>query len=146
VSPGCCSSTGSSEGSATGRSSPVRTCRWRSGPQASHSRRPGPALAAALLAGLGFGGIGYGLIQLFAVGFGRRSTALLNILNAHFGAGAILGPMLIGAVGSAHYPEVFLGFAAAGLPLLLCLKGVRDRAPEPSSSAHTPRPRSAGSW
>ncbi|MER5209914.1 MFS transporter [Streptomyces sp. NPDC002838] len=91
------------------------------------------ALAMALLAGLGFGGIDYGLNQLFAVGFGHRSTAMLNILNAHFGIGAILGPALIGAVGSAHYPAVFLGFALANLPLLLCLRGVRDRAPGPQS-------------
>ncbi|MEU0073938.1 MFS transporter [Streptomyces sp. NPDC006332] len=90
------------------------------------------ALAAALFAGLGFGGIDYGLNQLFAVGFGHRSTAMLNILNAHFGLGAILGPALVGAVGSAHYPAVFLGFAVANLPLLLCLRGVRDRAPQPS--------------
>ncbi|MFC8088567.1 MFS transporter [Streptomyces sp. NPDC057301] len=88
------------------------------------------ALATALLAGLGFGGIDYGLNQLFAVGFGHRSTAMLNILNAHFGIGAILGPALIGAVGSAHYPAVFLGFALANLPLLLCLRGVRDRVPQ----------------
>ncbi|MFE9449032.1 MFS transporter [Streptomyces sp. NPDC006739] len=87
------------------------------------------ALTAALLAGLGFGGIDYGLNQLFAVGFGRRSTAMLNVLNAHFGIGAILGPALIGAVGAAHYPAVFLAFAVADLPLLLCLRGVRDRAP-----------------
>ncbi|MEU5341072.1 MFS transporter [Streptomyces sp. NPDC020766] len=91
-----------------------------------------PALAAALLAGLGFGGIDYGLNQLFAVGFGRRSTAMLNILNAHFGIGAILGPALIGLVGSEHYPAVFLVFAAANLPLLLCLKGVRDHVPHPA--------------
>ncbi|MFJ8467187.1 MFS transporter [Streptomyces swartbergensis] len=87
------------------------------------------ALAAALLAGLGFGGIDYGLNQLFAVGFGHRSTAMLNILNAHFGIGAILGPALIGVVGSEHYPAVFLGFALANLPLLLCLKGIRNDAP-----------------
>ncbi|MCD7442542.1 MFS transporter [Streptomyces lincolnensis] len=93
------------------------------------------ALAAALLAGLGFGGIDYGLNQLFAVGFGRRSAAMLNILNAHFGIGAILGPALIGVVGSAHYPAVFLGFALVNLPLLLCLKGVRDRATQPSDAA-----------
>ncbi|MDH6454917.1 MULTISPECIES: MFS transporter [unclassified Streptomyces] len=93
------------------------------------------ALTAALLAGLGFGGIDYGLNQLFAVGFGHRSTALLNILNAHFGVGAILGPALIGVVGAGHYPAVFLGFALANLPLLLCLKGVRDRAPQPSGTA-----------
>ncbi|GAA3843429.1 MFS transporter [Streptomyces phyllanthi] len=92
-------------------------------------------LAAALLAGLGFGGIDYGLNQLFAVGFGHRSTAMLNILNAHFGVGAILGPALIGAAGAEHYPAVFLGFAAANLPLLLCLRGVRDRAPGPAGPA-----------
>ncbi|MEV6179873.1 MFS transporter [Streptomyces sp. NPDC052015] len=91
------------------------------------------ALAAALLAGLGFGGIDYGLNQLFAVGFGHRSAALLNILNAHFGVGAILGPALIGAAGADHYPAIFLGFALANLPLLLCLKGVRDRAPQPTT-------------
>jgi FHS family glucose/mannose:H+ symporter-like MFS transporter len=90
--------------------------------------------AAALLAGLGFGGIDYGLNQLFAVGFGHRSTAMLNILNAHFGVGAILGPALIGVVGAGHYPAVFLGFALANLPLLLCLKGVRNRAPQPSGT------------
>ncbi|GHC91427.1 hypothetical protein GCM10010309_73930 [Streptomyces violaceochromogenes] len=87
------------------------------------------ALAAALVAGVGFGGIDYGLNQLFAVGFGDRSTAMLNILHAHFGIGAILGPAVIGAVGSEHYPAVFLVFALANLPLLLCLRGVRSRAP-----------------
>ncbi|MDX3231484.1 MFS transporter [Streptomyces sp. ME19-01-6] len=87
------------------------------------------ALAMALVAGLGFGGIDYGLNQLFAVGFGRRSTAMLNVLNAHFGIGAILGPALIGLVGAEHYTAVFLGFAVLTLPLLLCLAGVRDEAP-----------------
>ncbi|MEU1668205.1 MFS transporter [Streptomyces sparsogenes] len=87
------------------------------------------ALAMALVAGLGFGGIDYGLNQLFAVGFGRRSTAMLNVLNAHFGIGAILGPALIGLVGADRYTAVFLGFAALTLPLLLCLAGVRDEAP-----------------
>ncbi|MDX3645712.1 MFS transporter [Streptomyces sp. MB09-02B] len=92
-------------------------------------------LAAALLAGLGFGGIDYGLNQLFAVGFGHRSTAMLNILNAHFGIGAILGPALVAAVGAEHYPALFLAFAAANVPLLLCLRGVRDQAPQPASAA-----------
>lgn len=92
------------------------------------------ALVMALLAGLGFGGIDYGLNQLFATGFGRRSTAMLNILNAHFGVGAILGPALIGIVGSEHYPAVFLGFALLNLPLLLCLGGVRDKAKQPADA------------
>ncbi|WP_373465010.1 MFS transporter [Streptomyces luteogriseus] len=90
------------------------------------------ALAAALLAGFGFGGIDYGLNQLFAVGFGSRSTAMLNILHAHFGIGAILGPAVIGAVGSEHYPAVFLAFALANVPLLLCLRGVRSHVPAPA--------------
>lgn len=104
------------------------------------------ALVTALLAGLGFGGIDYGLNQLFAVGFGHRSTAMLNILNAHFGLGAILGPVLVGLVGSAHYPALFLGFALVTLPLLLCLRGVRDRAPQPVEppSAASVRGRSLG--
>ncbi|MBD9727069.1 MFS transporter [Streptomyces caniscabiei] len=91
-------------------------------------------LAAALLAGLGFGGIDYGLNQLFAVGFGHRSTAMLNVLNAHFGIGAILGPALIAAVGAEHYPALFLAFAAVTLPLLFCLRGVRDQVPQPTSA------------
>ena len=90
------------------------------------------ALAAALLAGFGFGGIDYGLNQLFAVGFGHRSTAMLNILHAHFGIGAILGPAVIGVVGSEHYPAVFLAFALANLPLLVCLRGVRSHVPAPA--------------
>ncbi|MER6786946.1 MFS transporter [Streptomyces sp. NPDC000658] len=90
------------------------------------------ALVAAFVAGLGFGGIDYGLNQLFSIGFGHRSTAMLNILNAHFGIGAILGPALVGVVGSEHYPALFLAFALANLPLLLCLRGVRDHAPHPT--------------
>ncbi|MEU6348487.1 MFS transporter [Streptomyces sp. NPDC047072] len=97
------------------------------------------ALASALLAGFGFGGIACGLNQLFAVGFGPRSTAMLNILNAQFGVGAVLGPALIGAVGAARYPAVFLGFALVNLPLLLCLRGVQDRAPQPSDTAPGPQ-------
>lgn len=98
-------------------------------------------LLAALLAGLGFGGIDYGLNQLFATGFGHRSTAMLNILNAHFGVGAVLGPALIGLVGSEHYPAVFLAFAALSLPLLLCLGGVRDKTGEPSGDGTSPEAR-----
>ncbi|MGW2981750.1 MFS transporter [Streptomyces humidus] len=95
------------------------------------------ALVSAFVAGLGFGGIDYGLNQLFSVGFGHRSTAMLNILNAHFGIGAILGPALIGVVGSEHYPALFLAFALANLPLLLCLRGVRDHVPHSTDESGT---------
>ncbi|MEV7194738.1 MFS transporter [Streptomyces sp. NPDC093510] len=100
------------------------------------------ALVAALLAGLGFGGVDYGLNQLFATGFGHRSTAMLNILNAHFGVGAILGPVVIAAAGADEYTTVFLVFAALNLPLLLCLKGIRDTPPPPEEPSAA-RPRTA---
>ncbi|QLE75843.1 MFS transporter [Streptomyces rectiverticillatus] len=87
------------------------------------------ALVAALVTGLGFGGIDYGLNQLFAVGFGRRSTAMLNVLNAHFGIGAVAGPALIGLLGPDRYPVVFLAFAALAASLVLFLKGVGDKDP-----------------
>jgi MFS family permease len=93
------------------------------------------ALGAALVTGLGSGGIDYGLNHLFAIGFGRHSAAMLNLLNAFFGAGAVIGPALIGAVGAARYPWLFGAAAAVSLLLIPSLRGVRakvtpdDRAP-----------------
>lgn len=96
------------------------------------------ALVMTLLAGLGFGGVDNGVNRLFTIGFGHRSTAMLNILNAFYGVGAILGPALIGVVGARHYPEVFLAFAVAILPTLPFLRGVRQRIPPAPDTA--PRP------
>ncbi|MFJ1747114.1 MFS transporter [Streptomyces sp. NPDC088116] len=93
------------------------------------------ALLAALVTGFGFGGIDYGLNQLFAIGFGRRSPAMLNILNAHFGIGAIAGPAVIGLLGADHYPAVFAGFAVLAASLLFSLRGVRDREAPPVDAA-----------
>jgi MFS transporter, FHS family, glucose/mannose:H+ symporter len=87
------------------------------------------ALAASLITGFGSGGIDYGLNRLFATGFGRRSAAMLNLLNAHFGVGAVIGPVLIGAVGAARFPWLFGGVAAASLLLIPTLRGVR---PDPA--------------
>ncbi|MEU1271436.1 MFS transporter [Streptomyces sp. NPDC005799] len=80
-----------------------------------------PALAAAFLAGLGFGGIDYGLNQLFAVGFGDRSTAMLNVLNAHFGIGAVLGPVVVAWLGRDAYTYAF--GACSVLAALLVVAG-----------------------
>lgn len=65
------------------------------------------ALAASLLCGFGAGGLDYGLNSLFAIGFGRRSPAMLGILNANYGLGAVCGPLLISLVGPRHYPVAF---------------------------------------
>ncbi|MBV9793352.1 MAG: MFS transporter, partial [Actinobacteria bacterium] len=87
------------------------------------------ALTAALVTGFGSGGVDYGLNHLFAIGYGRRSAAMLNLLNAFFGVGAVVGPALIGAVGARHYPWLFGGVAVAAVLLVPSLAGVR---PEPA--------------
>ena len=86
------------------------------------------ALGAALFTGFGSGGIDYGLNHLFATGFGRRSAAMLNLLNAYFGVGAVIGPALIGAVGAARYPWLFGTAAIVSLLLIPSLRGVRSQA------------------
>jgi fucose permease len=99
------------------------------------------ALAAALLTGLGFGGIDYGLNQLFAVGFGDRSPAMLNILNAHFGIGAVAGPALLAVLGTDRYPYAFGAFAVLAASLALCTRGVRtnrDPVAAPSATSSAP--------
>lgn len=95
------------------------------------------ALACALLTGVGFGGIDYGLNQLFSVGFGRRSPAMLNIIGAAYGLGAVGGPALLGLLGPGEYPAVFAGFAALSAVLVLAQRGVREggEAPAPPTPA-----------
>ncbi|XUL92015.1 MFS transporter [Streptomyces galilaeus] len=86
------------------------------------------ALAAAFLCGFGFGGIDYGLNQLFAVGFGDRSTAMLNVLNAHYGIGAVLGPALVAWLGPDDYPYAFGACAVLAAALVFAgSSGVRTR-------------------
>ncbi|MGI5459059.1 MFS transporter [Streptomyces sp. CA-249302] len=86
------------------------------------------ALSAAFLAGLGFGGIDYGLNQLFAAGFGNRSTAMLNVLNAHFGIGAVLGPAVVAWLGPDQYAYAFGACAAlAAVLVVMGSSGVRTK-------------------
>jgi FHS family glucose/mannose:H+ symporter-like MFS transporter len=94
------------------------------------------ALVGAFVVGLGFGGIDYGLNQLFSVGFGRRSAAMLNLLNAYFGVGAIVGPALIGWLGPRNYPWIFGGLGLISVLLMLSLGGVRQEKPERSTQEH----------
>jgi fucose permease len=96
------------------------------------------ALGASLITGVGAGGIDYGLNRLFAVSFGRRSTAMLNLLNAYFGVGAVAGPALVGWVGASRYPWLFGAVAAASVVLIPTLGGV-GRTPPPAA-AHGPAP------
>ncbi|MFZ1398716.1 MAG: MFS transporter [Candidatus Promineifilaceae bacterium] len=51
-------------------------------------------LAGGLVIGIAFGALVGSINGLFAVGYGRRSPAMVNLLNAIFGIGAILSPLL----------------------------------------------------
>lgn len=99
------------------------------------------ALLGALLIGLAFGGLDLGLNYLFSIGFGKRSVAMVNLLNAHFGVGAVLGPMLIAIVQPSNYPLVFVCLSIALLvPALLI--GSLARYSAPDSHASMPQQRS----
>jgi fucose permease len=97
------------------------------------------ALAASLVAGFGAGGMDYGLNQLFAIGFGRRSPAMLSILNAFYGVGAICGPVAISLLGASHYPVAFATTAVLLVAACWFFRGVRDAAaPDPGAAADPP--------
>jgi fucose permease len=96
------------------------------------------SLAAALVTGFGSGGIDYGLNQLFTVGYGHRSAAMLNLLNAYFGVGAVIGPALIGWAGAGRYPWLFGAVAVLSVLLIPTLRGVRPIRVPPELEAVIP--------
>ncbi|HET9291065.1 MAG TPA: MFS transporter, partial [Actinomycetes bacterium] len=75
-------------------------------------------LAAAFGLGVGFGVVVVEINVLFSEAFGERTTAMLNLLGACFGAGAILGPLAVAASGGYRLPFcVGAGAALAALAL-----------------------------
>ncbi len=88
----------------------------------------GWTLASALLGGLGFGLLDVSTNLLFARGFGARSASALNLLNALFGLGAVLGPLLVGLLA----PSLLLPFAiAAAVTLMAGVLVLGLRVPPP---------------
>ena len=78
-------------------------------------------LAAAFGLGVGFGVVVVEINVLFAEGFGERATAMLNLLGACFGAGAVLGPLTVAAAGGYRAP-----FCAGALVAVAALALARD--------------------
>jgi MFS transporter, FHS family, glucose/mannose:H+ symporter len=76
-------------------------------------------LLAAFFMGLGFGGIDVSINNLFSSGFGERGAAMSNIVNALFGVGAILGPLLIGLTPGNYSIPFLVGFTMSLLVLYL---------------------------
>jgi MFS transporter, FHS family, glucose/mannose:H+ symporter len=78
-------------------------------------------LAGAFGLGVGFGVVVVEINVLFAKGFGERAAAMLNLLGACFGAGAVLGPLAFAATGGYRVP-----FLAGALLAIVAISLMRD--------------------
>ncbi|MEJ2480977.1 MAG: MFS transporter [Acidihalobacter sp.] len=96
------------------------------------------ALAAAFAIGLGYGGMDFGLNFLFSVGFGRRSVSMVNLINAHFGVGAIAAPALIAWIGAQNYQVAFVACAVGSAIPLLALGAIGNRTQHEDGPVHLP--------
>jgi MFS transporter, FHS family, glucose/mannose:H+ symporter len=99
-------------------------------------------LAAAFGLGVGFGVVVVEINVLFAEAFGERTTAMLNLLGACFGAGAILGPLAVAASGGYRLP--FCVGAGAALASLTLAGDLPRTARQPAPAGD--RPPSAVVW
>jgi MFS transporter, FHS family, glucose/mannose:H+ symporter len=71
-------------------------------------------LAGAAGLGVGFGVIVVEINVLLSEGFGERAAAMLNLLGATFGAGAVAGPLILAASGGYRVPFFAGALLAAG--------------------------------
>lgn len=100
------------------------------------------ALVGVICIGLGYGVLVVVVNALFASGFGDRSAPLLVLVNAAFGLGALLGPLLYGLLTSGHFRPAFLVVGALAVLILPLLWAVPDMAP-PQWPASVPAGRDA---
>ncbi|MGH3879823.1 MAG: MFS transporter [Actinophytocola sp.] len=77
-------------------------------------RGPWPLpLAAAVVAGLGFGGLVLVVNTAMASQPGRRGVSLANLVNGAFSLGSVAGPALVGLTRDTGYSVLFVGLAVA---------------------------------
>jgi MFS transporter, FHS family, glucose/mannose:H+ symporter len=91
-------------------------------------------LAATALRGLGAGVLFTDVNGLFANGFGSRSTAMLSLVNAAYGAGSFLGPVLVGFLSDSFRTPMLVG--SVGSLALLALTLFTPKLEPPPSEAH----------
>jgi MFS transporter, FHS family, glucose/mannose:H+ symporter len=95
-------------------------------------------LLAAGVRGFGAGVLFTDINGLFATGFGSRSTAMLSLVNAAYGAGSFLGPILVGALPGSFRTPMLIG---AAVSLILIVLAVFT----PNYALLTPKSKSASS-
>lgn len=99
------------------------------------------ARAGAAVLGVGYGSITLGLHRLFAVVYGLRAGAMLNLVNAVFGAAAVVSPLAVGALAGPARQIVFGTLGALSLlavPLALTCPPMPGPLPAPNPSSGTP--------
>ncbi|MBT2210103.1 sugar MFS transporter [Actinomadura sp. NEAU-AAG7] len=87
------------------------------------------ALAAAFVAGVGFGWIDVGVNELFIEYYRSSGTGMLNLLHGNFGVGAVLAPLLVGALPGRFYMWAFVVCAVLSLAVLASVRGVHGTPP-----------------
>ncbi|MGA8360875.1 MAG: MFS transporter [Candidatus Dormiibacterota bacterium] len=86
-------------------------------------------LLAVFVLGVGAGGLVVLVNLYFATRFGRRSPAMLGLVNTAYGVGTFIGPALVAL--TREYPIVFAGTGAGALVCLVFLRRAVDEAPRP---------------
>jgi MFS transporter, FHS family, glucose/mannose:H+ symporter len=90
-------------------------------------------LLAVFVLGIGAGGLVVLINLYYATRFGRRSPAMLGLVNTAYGVGTFLGPALVGL--TRGYSIVF---AVVGAGVLVCLVFLRRAADEAASPELAP--------
>src|SRR5690606_26113586 len=88
-------------------------------------------------AGFGFGLVDVGFNLLAARAFAPRSAPALNFLNAAFGVGAVIGPLVVAAA-APRFGTAFLVFAGVALMVLVGTLRLPTPAPVPDEGRGLP--------
>lgn len=94
-------------------------------------------MASAVVAGFGFGLVDVGFNLLAARAFAPRSAPALNFLNAAFGVGAVIGPLVVAAA-APRFGTAFLVFAGVALMVLVGTLRLPTPAPVPDEGRGLP--------
>lgn len=85
-------------------------------------------LAAVFVVGLGFGGLDFSLNTLLTRTKEEGRAFRLNVTNAGYGVGAVVGPLLVIALRPKNFPVLFAIIAATGLVVTFLNRGVHAPA------------------